>query len=106
VIGIFFDLSKAYDVINHEILLDKLDYYGIRGKTKLWLESYLSYCSQYVEIAAKTEDICNQNYKSTCKAMEYHRDPFWDPLCFYINEFHTYIYIRFADPITVFDRWI
>jgi hypothetical protein len=54
VIGIFFDLSKAYDVINHEILLDKLDHYGIRGKTKLWLQSYLSYHSQYVEIVAKT----------------------------------------------------
>jgi hypothetical protein len=70
VIGTFFDLSKAYDVINHEILLNKLDYYGIRRKTKLWLESYLSYRSQYVEILAKTEDICNQNYKSTCKAIK------------------------------------
>jgi hypothetical protein len=71
VIWIFFDLSKAYDVINHEILLERLDHYGIRWKTKLWLESYLSYRSQYVEIAAKSEDICNQNYKSTCKAIKH-----------------------------------
>jgi hypothetical protein len=42
-IGIFFDLTKAYDVIDHDILLAKLDYYGIRGTAKAWLKSYLSH---------------------------------------------------------------
>jgi hypothetical protein len=42
-IGLFFDLTKAYDVINHDILLDKLKSYGIRGGTNLWFKSYLTH---------------------------------------------------------------
>ena len=40
-IGIFFDLSKAYDVLDHKILLFKLDAYGIRGLVNQWFKSYL-----------------------------------------------------------------
>jgi hypothetical protein len=47
VLGLFFYLTKAYDVINHEIILTKLEYYGLRGTIKAWLESYRS---QFVEI--------------------------------------------------------
>jgi len=36
------DLTEAYNVLNHNILFDKLDPYGIRGNIKLWLKSYLS----------------------------------------------------------------
>jgi hypothetical protein len=45
---LFFDLIKAYDVINHEILLAKLEYYGISWTIKAWEESYLPYRSQFV----------------------------------------------------------
>jgi hypothetical protein len=48
--SIFCDLSKAFDVISHKILIKKLDHYGIRGIAQKWLVSYLSDRSQFVEI--------------------------------------------------------
>jgi retron-type reverse transcriptase len=46
--GVFCDMSKAFDTINHQNLLRKLDHYGIRGVAQSWLGSYLSNQSQYV----------------------------------------------------------
>ena len=46
--SIFLDLSKAFDTLNHKILCEKLNHYGIRGVENKWFENYLEDRIQYV----------------------------------------------------------
>ena len=47
---VFVDLQKAFDTVDLQILLAKLNHYGICGVSNDWFKSYLSNCSQYVSV--------------------------------------------------------
>ena len=48
--GIFINLQKAFDTINHDILLDKLNFYGVKGISNMWFETFLKERYQYETI--------------------------------------------------------
>ena len=52
--GTFIDLKKAFDTVDHQILLSKLEHYGVRGIAKEWFSSYLSDRFQFVTIQEQT----------------------------------------------------
>jgi len=53
--GIFFDLEKAFDCLNHELLMTKLQLYGITGKAGSWFKSYFT--SRYQRVQLSNESI-------------------------------------------------
>ena len=114
-VGIFLDLIKAYDVINHDILLYKLESYGIRGILNSWFKFYLSQCTQYVSLTQSDGNNVILNTYSSLFRVNLHGVPqglILGPLMFplYINYlppiFQRVNFILFADDtnILVFDK--
>ena len=59
--GIFVDFQKAFDTVDHQILIQKLNYYGIRGIASNWFSSYLQSRTEFVSING-----FDSNVNATC----------------------------------------
>ena len=68
-VGVFIDLKKAFDTVDHELLIEKFKYYGIRGVASKFLENYLYNRMQYVQF--KDSKSCMRNI-----SVGYHKDRF------------------------------
>ena len=100
-VGIFVDLAKAFDTVNHKILINKLNHYGIRGTSLKWFESYLNNRQQYVQIETSRS-------KQSLVSCGVPQGSILGPLLFliYINDLNDIVQksriIMFADDTNLF----
>ena len=100
-LGVFIDLSKAFDTVNHEILLQKLKKYGVVGVELAWLKCYLTNRHQFVKIDNEESSFL----KVKCGVPQ---GSILGPLLFliYVNDMHFSVpklnVVMFADDTNLF----
>ena len=98
---VFIDLSKAFDTVNHEILITKLENYGVRGSNIKWYSNYLEGRKQFICFGEKNTELEN----ITCGVSQ---GSILGPLLFliYINDIYKSSdilnFILFADDTNLF----
>ena len=106
-IALFLDLSKAFDTLKHEILLNKLEIYSIRGVCLDWYRSYL--CNRNIQVKCKVDITGNVEYSDTYQ-IEYGtlQSSCLGPLLFLIfcNDINLHLdymnVLQFADDTTLY----
>ena len=101
-LAIFMDLSKAFDTLDHQILLKKLNFYGIGGPALDWFSSYLTGRQQYIELDGVSSDLLPLSTGVP-------QGSILGPLIFLIymndmpNASEAFKYILYADDTTLFN---
>lgn len=111
VIGAYFDLTKAFDLMNHGILFSKLQRIGINGICLKWIRSFLENRTQTVQITGENDNICNSVFQSNAAEINIGtpQGSILAPLLFliYVNDLPNYLsttnssVIQFADDTSV-----
>ena len=102
-VAVFLDLSKAFNTLDHQILLHKLKYYGIQESALNWIHSYLYNRSQYVEVDSRIKS------EKVTLNIGVPQGSILGPLLFiiYTNDLHNstkyFKFILYADDTTLFN---
>ena len=100
-VGVFIDLSKAFDTVNYDVLIKKLSYYGINTSNLAWFSSYLRNRQQYIS----ADGVCTESQNITCGVPQ---GSILGPLLFliYVNDLNKASkilqLIMFADDTNLF----